>query len=112
MINNSILQILRFPVNIITLIDAAVKFKNCLIGSQNAVDVQLSLVDHLQELLTKFDLFVLVATIKGVVEVRMVRPIALLPQHISLSFVTRQVICIVLKMISESSGDIKATNLI
>ena len=63
------------------LIDAAVKFKNCLIAPQNAVDAQLSSVDHLKKLLTKFDLFVLVAMIKGVVEMQMVRPIVILPQH-------------------------------
>ena len=61
-------------------IDAAVQSKNCLIG-QNKIDVQLSSIDHLKKLLTKFDPFVLVAVIMGEDEVRMVWPIVLLPLH-------------------------------
>jgi hypothetical protein len=72
---NSDLQVLRRPLDTIITIDAAVEFKNHLIGPQNAVDVQLSTINHLKKLLTKLDPLVLVAIVKSVNEARMIRSI-------------------------------------
>ena len=52
---------------------AAIEFKNCFIIPQNTVDVQVSTVNYLKELLAKLNPFVLVAIVREVNEARMMR---------------------------------------